>query len=155
MKHPKPQLIKVGSPIGLSFDQLESMHLCLSLSITLLRRESSTNSIIVSIDSSRETAQFWDLALLYLTQPRFQHGDLPPCDHGSKILSKSVRFPQLIIMKTDWFQCPHLSDFELTRIAGIEPGRLPCGERHCALALRFPLFAVLIDFHPLRSRSFV
>ena len=90
MKDTQTKQIKVRSTIRLPLDEFESIDLSLCLPIAVLRRQGSTNSIVVAIDAGSKATQLRNTTLLGLLQPSGQHFHLPMDDHRTKILRELI-----------------------------------------------------------------
>src|SRR5579859_473365 len=98
MQHPQTKLLKAGSAIRLSFNQLQAMDLSLGLSIAVGGFKGTIDRIVIAIDTCCQTAQFCNSACLSLFEPARQSFYLPLRDHDPKILCQMIGSPQFFIL---------------------------------------------------------
>src|SRR5215813_11165069 len=125
MQYPQTKLLKTGSAIRLPFDQFESMDLSLGLPVTVRGLKSAIDRVVIAINTRGQTPQLRNAALLRFFEPARQNGNLPLCNHSTKILCQMIGSSQLFIFDAQRLQLPpDLSPLELARVTDKEPGGL-------------------------------
>ena|SRR5579859_2870945 len=151
MKHPQAKLIKTGSSVRLPFDQLQSMHLSLRLTLAPRKGEGIANGIIVAIDPCGQTAQFGNLTGFGFLEPALKHFHLPLGHHGAEILDQLVDEAQFVVSYAQGVQLPpDLPPFQFARMADEEPGGSASGKWDARRPTGHALQLLLICLLPSR-----
>jgi hypothetical protein len=84
VEHPLTEQRETGSPIALSFDELELIDLSFHLSIGIDQREPGQDFFLIALQSSSETLHIAEVALFHLLHPVTEPISFTPAHDLSK-----------------------------------------------------------------------
>ena len=103
-QYPLAQGLEARPAIGLTFDQLQAMHVALNGTLRPNQREFGFDRIVVPFERLSEAAQFRVTGFFGLLEPGIQTVCLPLTEHARKFLDQFIRRWNLLICLTQLCQ---------------------------------------------------